>query len=202
MSSLRKLRISCEALSDNPVSRDLGKTDCYRELSWLSIYEMKLYALIAAFLFLAVTSAQQQPVKQPKVNPFNVPDEIRACLRTKPEIEFNSGINPFYISGDFDGDGLTDFAVQVKSKNNQREGILFCFAKGVTVLLGAGAPIVWPQEDPKIWPFDSWMLIRKGSKHLSIYPQMKFDAIALVKADEGGGLLFWDGRTFRWKSEE
>jgi hypothetical protein len=164
---------------------------------------MKPYTLIATLLFLLPgASAQQQPVKERGVNPFNVPDELRACLRAKPDLDFNGGINPFYISGDYDGDGLTDFAVQVKSKKEQHKGILFCFAKREAILLGAGAPVVWPQEDDGTWPFDSWMLIRKGSKHLSIYPQIKFDTLALVKADEGGGLLYWDGHLFRWKREE
>jgi hypothetical protein len=163
---------------------------------------MKSSFLITAFFFVPLAFAQQKPIEDTKINPFNVPDELRACVKTKPDVEFNAGVNPFYISGDFDGDGFTDFAVQVKSKNNQRKGILFCFANGGSMLLGAGAPVVWPQDDPGIWPFDSWMLIRKGSKHLSIYPQMKFDVVALVMADEGGGLLFWDGHKFRWKREE
>ena len=165
---------------------------------------MKLSFVIVAFRFLAVAvaSAQQKPAAVAQINPYNVPDELRECKKSKPDVEFNAGVNPFYISGDFDGDGFTDFAVQVKSRRRGYKGILFCFANGQSVLLGSGAPIVWHQDDPGKWPFDSWMLIRRGSKHLSIYPQMKFDVLALVMADEGGGLLFWDGHKFQWVREE
>ena len=46
------------------------------------------------------------------------------------------------------------------------------------------------------------MLIRKGSKHLSIYPRIKVDVIALIIADEGGGLLYWNGKELAWQQEE
>jgi hypothetical protein len=151
-------------------------------------------------LILLFSLSQQQTAKQLEVNPFNVPDEVRTCMRATRGIQINAGINPFYISGDYDGDGFTDFAIQVKATKSGSEGILFCFASRPSILLGAGEPVVWPQNDS--WPFDSWMLIRKGSKHLSIYPKIKFDTVALIKADEGGGLLYWDGSKFLWQREE
>lgn len=135
------------------------------------------------------------------VNPFNVPDELRSCLRSTPDLEINESVNPFYISGDFDGDGITDFSVQVISKKSKREGVLFCLSTGQRPLWGAGKPNAVLKADQK-WPFDSWILIRKGSKHLSVYPRIRFDVIALIIADEGGGLLYWDGKALRWQQEE
>ena len=66
---------------------------------------------------------------------------------------------------------------------------------------GAGVPNNTLGKDGS-WPFDSWMLIRKGSKHLSIYPRIKVDVIALIVADEGGGLLYWDEKKLEWQQEE
>ncbi len=164
---------------------------------------MNLRYLILAFaILLPGTGVSSQTTGHSEVNPYNVSDELRACLRTKPELEIDGRVNPFYISGDFDGDGFTDSAVQVKTRKDQRQGMLICFAKGNPVLFGAGAAVVWPQEDDGKWPFDFWMLIRKGSKHLSIYPQIKFDTLALIKGDEGGGLVYWDGQRFRWQQQE
>ena len=161
---------------------------------------MRVFSLVSLLLVSIATG--QQSNKQPNLNPYNIPDELRTCLRAKPGLEIDAGVNPFYISADFDGDGFTDFAAQVQTKKDQRQGILFCLTKGGPVLLGAGAPVVWPQDDSETWPFDSWILIPKGSKHLSIYPQIRFDALVLIKADEGGGLIYWDGRKFRWQQEE
>jgi len=164
-----------------------------------------MHTRIVTFSFLVMflaASSSQQAAKQGDINAENIPDEVRTCLRTTAEIEIDGGINPFLISGDYDGDGFTDFAVQVKTKKDQRHGILVCFAKDVPVLVGAGGVTPWSKGQEDRWPFDSWFLARKGSKHLSIYPKIKFDALALVIADEGGGLLYWDGHKFRWQQEE
>jgi hypothetical protein len=126
---------------------------------------------------------------------FNVPDEVTTCLRHLPETAINPDINPFLVSGDFDGDGFTDFAVQVKKKNLR--GIVFCFASGRTAVWGFGEPSI-----TKEWPFDSWVLFRKGSKHIRDYPQIRHDALGLIIADEGGGLVYWNGKELRWKPEE
>jgi hypothetical protein len=167
---------------------------------FLTILGGMIFAVIGGVLPMPTRS--QQTAKQSEVNSFNVPAELRACLRTKPELEFNGSINPFYISGDYDGDGLTDFAVQVNTRKEQSQGILFCFAKGRTILLGAGAPVTWPQDEKAVWPFDSWTLARKGGKALSVFPRIKFDALELGQADVGGGLLYWNGSKFRWQQEE
>ncbi|HEX4488893.1 MAG TPA: hypothetical protein VH088_21640 [Terriglobales bacterium] len=72
---------------------------------------------------------------------------------------------------------------------------------GKRVIWGAGIPNEVLDRDAA-WPFDSWMLIRKSSEHLSIYPSIRVDGIALIIADEGGGLLYWSGRHLDWKQEE
>jgi hypothetical protein len=127
--------------------------------------------------------------------PYNAPDGLSACLKARPELEINMSINPYYISGDFDGDGFTDIAVQVKTSRDQRQGILLCFAKRDSALRGADNPLPWKD----VLPFDDWMLIRKGSKRLSIYPELKFDTLAWFNGDGRGVFLYWDGNKFDWK---
>jgi hypothetical protein len=163
---------------------------------------MNIKSVILLCLVMFPIASSRQAVQRSEVNQENVPDEVRACLRTRPEIEINGGINPFLISGDYDGDGITDFAVQVRTKKDQHKGILICFARDLAVLVGAGAATPWSKGHDDRWPFDSWFLARKGGKHVSIYPQIKFDALALVIADEGGGLVFWDGKEVHWQQEE
>ena len=161
---------------------------------------MRLFSLLLAMLLPSLSG--QQAAEHNGVNPDNVPDEVRSCLKTNSNLEINDKMNPFLISGDLDGDGFTDFAVQVETKKDQRKGILICFAKREAMLVGAGSSTPWPTGQGARWPFDSWFLVPKGSKQLSIYPEIRFDALALLIADEGGGLLYWDGHKFRWQQEE
>jgi hypothetical protein len=88
----------------------------------------------------------------------------------------------------------------VRDLKTHYQGLLFCFANGETRVWGAGIANKVLEKQGS-WPFDSWMLIRKGSD-LSGYPQIKTDVVALIIADEGGGLLYWDGKQLAWKQEE
>jgi hypothetical protein len=161
----------------------------------MKIIVFTLILILQLSLGFQQTAAQAKPQLD-----YNMPDELRECIREQTNIEANTEINPFYLSGNFDGDGLTDFAIQINNIKNSQRGVLFCFASGKRILWGAGAPNKILADGN--WPFDSWMLIRKGSKHLSIYPKIKTDVIALTIADEGGGLLYWNGSTLVWAREE
>lgn len=156
-----------------------------------------IWILFGALLL--ATQGRQSP--HSSLNPDNIPDEVRSCVRNRPEIRINGDVNPFLISGDFDGDGFTDFAVQVTSTKGEK-GILVCFSRKDAVLIGGGSGTPWKQTPAERWPFDSWFLVPKGSKQLSIYPQIRFDALALLVADEAGGLVYWDGHKLRWQQEE
>jgi hypothetical protein len=43
----------------------------------------------------------------------------------KQHYELNNAINPFYISGNFDGDGQADYAVYLYNKNSKKPAIAF-----------------------------------------------------------------------------
>src|SRR5215469_13282182 len=47
------------------------------------------------------------------IDEYNVPSEVDACIKKVPGLSISGQINPFYLSGDFDGDGKLDFAIQV-----------------------------------------------------------------------------------------
>lgn len=89
-----------------------------------------------AVLLASLLSYTHLPSQVVDVNPFNIPDELRSCLRSTLDLEINGSMNPFYIGGDFDGDSITDFAVQVISKKSKREGVLFCLSTGPRPLWG------------------------------------------------------------------
>ena len=163
---------------------------------------MNPLVLISVFvLAFGAAAPSAQPGKVAEIDSFNIPAELRTCVKAEPELELDGQLNPFYISGDYDGDGLTDFAAQVHSRKSDLHGLLFCFATGRRIVIGAGAPVLWqprsggPDRD---WPFDSWRLVRKGSSELSAHTKAKYDALALILSEINDGLLYWDGNRFLW----
>jgi hypothetical protein len=150
---------------------------------------------------MAIGSVQRALYAQ-KIDPNGIPDELRSCLHSHPELQFDGSVNPFYITGDFDGDGITDFAVLVRGRNDKGGGIhhiLFCFGQGRTVLWDAESEV--DSTSPSS-PFTAWFLVRKQSKLLSIYPKISHDSRAILVGEEGGGLLYWNGHKLSWKSQE
>ncbi len=113
----------------------------------------------------------------------------------RPELEINSAINPYFLSGDFDGDGSTDVALHVKATKDGSQGILVCFAKRDPVVLGGGTPLPWKAD---IVPFDDWILVRKGSKRLRYYREVEFDSFAWFNGDGRGVLIYWNGERLAW----
>ena len=161
----------------------------------------KICRIIITMTILSILSAtgQHDPGAQ-AVDPNGIPDEIRSCVRSNAGLQLDGSINPYYISGDYDGDGVTDFAVLVKEQKDRGPGIhhiLFCFGQGKTVLWDAST-----DPDSMTSPFTAWFLVRKQSNFLSIHPQIKHDTLAILIGEEGGGLVYWDGRKLSWQVEE
>src|SRR3954452_5944027 len=70
---------------------------------------------------------------------FGVPPEIRKCLKpVEPQYQLSDRSNPFYLRGDFDGDGRPDYAVLITNSKDER-GIAVCRAAAAKPeILGAG----------------------------------------------------------------
>lgn len=72
-----------------------------------------------------------------------VPKAVRGCISTgqrlaREPIQANWEVNPFYISGDFDGDGNADYAVAIKSTmRDAGRGILVCAKSRPIAVLGS-----------------------------------------------------------------
>jgi hypothetical protein len=53
--------------------------------------------------------------------------------------KIDARINPYYMRGDFDGDGKPDFAVMVTRGNSKTSGLIICQGDGRSFVLGAGS---------------------------------------------------------------
>jgi hypothetical protein len=112
--------------------------------------------------------------------------------------DFAFALNPFYLRGDFNGDGKPDVAILVKNKTSGKLGIAICHnGKNEIFLIGAGTPIGNAGDD------FSWM------DALPVYPRSCAEkgraangfgeAVQVEKSESGGRLICWDGKKYIWQ---
>jgi hypothetical protein len=81
-----------------------------------------------------------------------MPPKIRQAFASRPidgVYDLSDRINSLYLRGDFDGDGVADYAVLVTRVGTGKKGIAIWLSSiGHVVILGAGVPIQsWPRRE-------------------------------------------------------
>ena len=106
-------------------------------------------------------------------------------------------MNPFYLRGDFNGDGQLDYVVLVQERGSEKQGFAFCFAgaKKKPYIVGAGTAIALEGgvRGDDLSAFDLWGI----AESWSIKP--KKDALYLARAESGSGVLIWNGTRMVWR---
>jgi hypothetical protein len=155
---------------------------------------MQRNLLSVLFLAFSLCACAQERVGE--IDGYNVPKEVKECVTSISGLTMRGSINPFYLSGDFDGDGNLDFAVQVQRTSTN--GILMCLsAQRSPILLGAGSSVLWPSSQP--WRFNAWSVVPKNSTSVLHPPGVRRDALLLDIKEAANGLLFWNGTAMAWK---
>jgi hypothetical protein len=174
--------------------------------------------LVLVFLF--ADAAFPQPETGRNVYDWQVPQQVKKCVASfaplaKSLLKINFDINPYYLRGDFDGDGRNDLAIAMLSANdNTKLGTGICRGGMPPVLLGSigqGKPF---SDDPA----DSiasvgWAVITRDqviqilktsnpSRHQKTRIRAK---LAMVKGEmiympyeDAEGLIFFAGGHFQW----
>jgi hypothetical protein len=125
---------------------------------------------------------------------------LRAEITRHYEIE--PRINPFYLRGDFDGDGKPDYAFLVKDTSG-RQGILVCGSRLKKIsILGAGNKVQYGGAAVESVVFDLWQLYDRRPVEQGVGegkpPRLVGDAILVEKEESASGIYYWDGKKFRW----
>jgi hypothetical protein len=135
----------------------------------------------------------------------NLPDNLyhfynQDKIRTNYKI--NRDLNPFYLRGDFDGDGKIDYALAVIESKTNKKGILI-YHTGTTkhFLAGAGKAIPNGHGDDYPW-MDAWEVsdektIEQGITDMKP-PKLLGEAILVQKLESASGLIYWDGKEYKW----
>ena len=107
-------------------------------------------------------------------------------------------MNPFYLRGDFNGDGKIDVAVLVKQRSTGKVGIaIINGAPGKITILGAGTTSGNGGDDFE-W-MDSWEIYSKGRMpNGTSVPKLRCDALLVIKSEAASALICWNGKRYVW----
>ena len=187
----------------------MWKEKCEPALSFLSnrTAPMKLIRR-TRFIWTAILLCGSVCVSQAQdVNLENVPDDVVMQFGTGSfaEIYSISGrINPFYLRGDFDGDGKSDYAILVLSKKDHLRGIaVWLSSKGKIFVLGAGHPFKFSHGDSVDFEFiETWQVHGKKPVESGVQagppPKLIGEALLVGKTESASGLIYWNGKQFAW----
>ena len=116
------------------------------------------------------------------------------------EYELSFRVNPFYLRGDFIGDGKADIAVLVKQRSTGKLGIAIINGATDTVtVVGAGNAIGNGGDDFE-W-MDMWQVYSKGraaQKAEGSVPHLRGDALLVGKSEAASALIYWNGKRCVW----
>lgn len=129
------------------------------------------------------------------VQPFSFPEWAHTLARDQglpDSLALAQHLNPFYQSGDFDGDGTLDVAALVLRRTTDEIGILLLHSgSGEIFVLGAGQAFGNGGTN-----FDWMTNWRVPPKHEH---NGRADALEVIKLESGSAILYWDGTAYRWR---
>jgi hypothetical protein len=109
-------------------------------------------------------------------------------------------MNPFYLRGDFNGDGKADIAVLVKQRSTGKLGIaIINGATDKVRVVGAGNAI-GNGGDNFEW-MDSWQVYSEGRAAQAAGgrgPKFHGDALLVSKSEAANALIYWNGKRYAW----
>jgi hypothetical protein len=159
-------------------------------------------SLSAFLLFLC-----SPPYPAQEIETENIPNEILQAVELGPFAQsyvIDGSMNPFYLRGDFDGDGKADYALRVKSKGHGEVGIaIWLSSQKKVVLLGAGTPFrVSAAATSNLDFLNTWQVYAKGPVERGVGsgppPHLVGDALLVGKRESASGLIYWNGKSFVW----
>jgi len=163
----------------------------------------------SGLVLLTCLSAFSQPTYERKID-WSIPEKVNTRFKAAniwKNYDVSDALNPFYLRGDFDGDGIPDYAVLVVNKKTGKRGIAVVngFKKRVDIV-GASGASVWCGPKKEGYAFDDfdwvdfWQVQRKiklDPDEFNQFPgSMRGEAID-VETESAGGLIYWDGSRYR-----
>lgn len=137
----------------------------------------------------------------------NIPDDILEAVELgqfAQSYTLDSSMNPFYLRGDFDGDGMIDYAVRIRAKTTKESGIaIWLSSLHRFVFLGAGTSLkVSGSATANLDFLNTWQVYGKKPVERGVEsgppPHLVGEAILVGKRESASGLIYWSGKSFVW----
>lgn len=161
--------------------------------------------LLVMFVFSASLAKGAQPDDLDFATSSSLPRSVLESLSSNRErlsgYVLSAHLNPYYLHGDFDGDGFADTAILLKERITGKSGILILAGSGNRItVLGAGQPLGNGGDDFG-W-MDAWYvypraLAQRGADG-SDPPALRGDALIVIKTEAASALVYWNGREYAW----
>jgi hypothetical protein len=129
--------------------------------------------------------------------------EIRAHVEDHllKRFRVSTRINPFYLHGDFDGDGQFDTALLIEERSSGKSGVAILQGKSNRMaVIGAGQAF-GNGGDNFSW-MDAWYVyrrspVRRGADGKTP-PKLRGDALMVSKSESASALIYWNGKNYAW----
>ena len=179
-------------------------TTMVKSFGWTSANNIISFALLLPFWVAFAEPGNPAESQTPDAQLHHIPEPVEKVivhgpLAKKYEVAFR--LNPFYLRGDFNGDGKIDVAVLVKQRSTGKTGI--AIIDGVTnivTILGAGTAIGNGGDDFE-W-MDTWQIYSKtrvasGGDGKNA-PHLRGNALLVGKREAASALIYWNGKRYVW----
>ena len=141
------------------------------------------------------------------IEPENIPNDAFEAVSTGHFADtymLDVRMNPFYLRGDFDGDGKPDYAFWIKVKAGGATGIaIWLSSRHNFIILGAGVPFRFAGstesnfENLIVWEVYGKRPVERGVE-AGAPPNLIGEAILVGRSESGSGLIYWTGKNFKW----
>jgi hypothetical protein len=146
------------------------------------------------------SEAGQSHASQATAQHDDIPEAVRRAIATDSlakDYDVSVQLKPFYLGGDFNGDGNGDVAVLVKQRSTGKLGIAIIHgAIHKVTILGAGTAIGNGGDDFE-W-MDSWEIYKDRVASGTSVPKLHGDALFVSKSEAASALVYWTGKHYVW----
>lgn len=169
--------------------------------------------ILSTLFFLCFGISQSQDLAYDRNVDWNLPDAVAKAFRAEgllKKFRLSDTVNPFYLRGDFDGDGKPDYAILLESRESKHREIAVVLSRAPKVaIVGAGGFRVRVEAGKDSYFFDdfdwmdAWQVeakqhLDKSEFNPKVPAQMQGEGILAEKTEAAGGIIYWDGKQFRW----